>query len=152
MLHNLKVKCDPLHLKNKHDLLHQQLFFPMQEVCLYFLCMKVKCNLLHQMNNCYLVCQNFYFNARKHAPFSLIKYFTFHAYELWRNELIKSQVHNRHNNNCKHMLSLESSFSSYLMCGWQCKLMEYQLLLHYPYTVTFVTQPCDKILNTTFFF
>jgi len=25
--------------------------------------------------------------------------------------------------------------------------MEYQLLLHYPYTVTFVMQPYDKILN-----
>ena len=33
----------------------------------------------------------------------------------------------------------------------QCKIMEYQLLLHYPYTVTFVTQPYDKILNIYFF-
>ena len=27
MLHNLKVKCDLLHLKNKHDLLHQKIIF-----------------------------------------------------------------------------------------------------------------------------
>lgn len=29
---NLKVKCDLLHRKNKHDLLRQKLFFAMQEV------------------------------------------------------------------------------------------------------------------------
>ena len=29
--------------------------------------------------------------------------------------------------------------------------MEYQLLLHYPYTVTFVTQPYDKILINLLF-
>ena len=95
----------------------KKLFFTMQEVSLYFLDMKVKCNLLHQMNNCYLVCQNFYFNARNHTLFSLIKHFTFHAYELWLSQPIKSQVHNRHNNNCKHMLSLEGSFSSILCVG-----------------------------------
>lgn len=117
MLHNLKVKCDLLHLKNKHDLLHQKLFLAIQEVSLYFVCMKVKCNLLHQMNNCYLLCQNFYFNARNHTPFSLIKHFTFHAYELRLSKPIKSQVHNRHSNNCKHMLSLEGSFSSILCVG-----------------------------------
>ena len=149
MLHNLKVKCDLLHLKNKRDLLNQKIIFRHVRSQSYFLDMKVKCNLLHQMNNCYLVCQNVYFNAKNHALFSLIKHFTFHAYELRLDKPIKSQVQNRHNNNCKHMLSLEGSFSS--MCGWQCKIMEYQLLLHYPYTVTFVTQPYDKILNIYFF-
>ena len=54
----------------------------MQEVSLYFLDMKVKCNLLHQMNNCYLVRENFFFNARNHSLFCLIKHFTFYAYEL----------------------------------------------------------------------
>ena len=59
--------------------------------------------LQNRKTKCDLVCwKNIFVYARSHASFSFLIGLLGHS------NLIKSQLHNRHNKNCKHMLSLES--------------------------------------------